>query len=421
MTSKTNTVPASTSVDVAPVSKSVATSGNGKTKRENEFKDENNSNHEKKQKTANEAQTELDKQIAAHLKEQKKCTQLLVLDVHVDPRGVLMEAAKATTIVVSYDSKQYSCVDLAELIAVARELNDGAPFETVALATHGGEVWELAYDLVVRMGGDGNLPKALEAVKPIMDMLVTCVTKEKGGRIDLLGCSLVAYEPDLVKGLEEHYNVNFAASDDETGNLVAGGDWMLESDGIDIADTYWDRKELSKYKETMWGFNIMGALDFIPIVGGIARTVEAGGHALAGNTEYAKEAISNAGMNFVGDALGLVTGGAGKVGMIAAKTGAKALVKQGVKAGGKAFLKVVRKNVTAEAAKKYILKEFGKKAIKKKSKEAVKDLIKDGVKEIVRENLENALAEATGIDVSELKEYADDRLMIIAENVVALS
>ena len=62
---------------------------------------------------------------------------------------------------------------------------------------------------------------------------------------------LLKFDQNLVKSLESHYAINFTASDDETGNLHAGGDWIAESDNIDIAADYFDKEKLQNYKEVM--------------------------------------------------------------------------------------------------------------------------------------------------------------------------
>lgn len=90
----------------------------------------------------------------------------------------------------------------------------------------------------------------ITAVQPLMNAMVSCVMKEKG-RVDLLGCSLLSYQPGIVKSLETLYGINFAASDNKTGNLASGGDWVLESDGVNVIDTYFVREKLSKFKLTL--------------------------------------------------------------------------------------------------------------------------------------------------------------------------
>ena len=56
------------------------------------------------------------------------------------------------------------------------------------------------------------------------------------GRIDLLACGLVSTEAGnlLLSQLESMTGKNFAASDDPTGNPQSGGDWVLESDGVNV-------------------------------------------------------------------------------------------------------------------------------------------------------------------------------------------
>ena len=38
--------------------------------------------------------------------------------------------------------------------------------------------------------------------------------------------------------LDRKLNINFRASNNKTGNMSAGGDWVLESDNINIKDLY---------------------------------------------------------------------------------------------------------------------------------------------------------------------------------------
>ena len=88
-------------------------------------------------------------------------------------------------------------------------------------------------------------------------------------------------------------------------------------------------------------------LDAVPVVGTAYRTGAAVAAHVTGDHEEAQRQWTEAGMNAAGDALGLVTGGAGKVATTAAKVGVKAVaktavkqgVKQAVKAGGRAAMK----------------------------------------------------------------------------------
>jgi hypothetical protein len=58
--------------------------------------------------------------------------------------------------------------------------------------------------------------------------------------IDMMACSL--YSNDdwkyIFNGLETKYEIQIRASTDDTGNLSAGGNWIMESDNVNVADLY---------------------------------------------------------------------------------------------------------------------------------------------------------------------------------------
>ena len=76
------------------------------------------------------------------------------------------------------------------------------------------------------------------------------------GRIDLLGCNLTEDGNSLLETLEELTNVNVSGSSDLTGSELLGGDWLLESDNIDVELEYFDPQILSKWDSTLEGLEI---------------------------------------------------------------------------------------------------------------------------------------------------------------------
>ena len=52
--------------------------------------------------------------------------------------------------------------------------------------------------------------------------------------IHLLGCNVAADGMELVKELEEITGFNVCASTNETGNVKDGGDWVLETDNLQV-------------------------------------------------------------------------------------------------------------------------------------------------------------------------------------------
>ena len=57
--------------------------------------------------------------------------------------------------------------------------------------------------------------------------------------------------------LERKLNINFRSSNNKTGNMIAGGDWVLESDNINIKDLYFN-ESISSWSDT---FNYSLELD----------------------------------------------------------------------------------------------------------------------------------------------------------------
>ena len=78
--------------------------------------------------------------------------------------------------------------------------------------------------------------------------LVNFWNKFDTSTVDYLGCSTLKNEvwKNTLKHLEEKTSKQFRASDDNTGNLKAGGDWVLESDGVNVKEIYFT-EEINKW------------------------------------------------------------------------------------------------------------------------------------------------------------------------------
>jgi len=171
---------------------------------------------------------------------------MLVVDSEADDMGFLAAAALPQVAVVVYHSLFDSTKEFVSKIEKAYKANGGTPFTSIAFANHAGKSWVLATDCTCHPGQDGWLPDAA----PLISALARCVAK--GGRIDLLGCRLLKLDPELPDKLEKEFEgIQFTASDDDTGNPEVEGDWVMESDGIDISADYFDPTRLKAYTETM--------------------------------------------------------------------------------------------------------------------------------------------------------------------------
>ena len=167
------------------------------------------------------------------------------------------------------------------------------------------------------------------------------------------------------------------------------------------------------------------AIDAVPVVGTVYRAGNAVASHIAGDHEEAQRQWTEAGINAAGDALGLVTGGAGKVATTAAKIGAKAAaktavkqgVKQAVKAGGRAAMKAASKQLTKSAMKAYAKKYF-KKKVKKAAKQALKDAMDEYFEaddiDQYREEIIGILVNEAGVSQDDIEELDEQELLDLA-------
>jgi len=127
-------------------------------------------------------------------------------------------------------------------------------FKTMALCCHGKDEaklegenfkWKILNKCGVHIGKDGSSDQGAE---DILQAIADAVTV----RIDLLACSLVGTPAgkDWMETWEKQIGKNVAASTNITGNPEKGGDWVLESDGIDVGQVYFKKAEITAYQGT---------------------------------------------------------------------------------------------------------------------------------------------------------------------------
>ena len=77
--------------------------------------------------------------------------------------------------------------------------------------------------------------------------------------LDFLGCALLQstnwkYVLEQLE-TEQHLHLTMRASDDDTGNLKVGGDWVLESDNINIKGLYFHSQSIEGWNYTLNAYN----------------------------------------------------------------------------------------------------------------------------------------------------------------------
>ncbi len=167
---------------------------------------------------------------------------VLVVSSDIQDPNVLAQDAATGVITVVYDAHTDSLHSLLSKIETAL---GGHKADSIAFATEneGAGQFQLTDNYVVSSSSLLASPQ-LEHFWTEVGSLVN-----NGGRIDLLACDLVANAQGnlLLSQLESLTGKDFAASSDPTGNALYGGNWVLESDSVNIAPIYFNVSALGNY------------------------------------------------------------------------------------------------------------------------------------------------------------------------------
>ena len=140
-----------------------------------------------------------------------------------------------------------------------KELGDDFKgFKSIALACHGppkeadgdgdddeGFEWKISEKIVITDDTEITEKRWNHPARTLMMELGKAV-ENKTGRVDLFACSLLSSREgnEVFDAIETETSCNFAASTNLTGNPKGNGDWIMESDGIDVRAFYfWENDE----------------------------------------------------------------------------------------------------------------------------------------------------------------------------------
>ena len=168
--------------------------------------------------------------------------RVLIVSSAVADAGILAAAAGDGVLVIEYDPVTTT---MGSLLAEVRTDLKGRKASSIGFATHdyGEAKFYLTGKHTISLGSILS-SKAERAFWRELGKLLA-----KDGRVDLLACRLAASDEGrlLLATLEKVAGVGFAASTNDTGNPVFGGDWVLEAGGIDAAALYFSPAELSQF------------------------------------------------------------------------------------------------------------------------------------------------------------------------------
>ncbi|WP_130471852.1 ELWxxDGT repeat protein, partial [Candidatus Magnetaquicoccus inordinatus] len=168
-------------------------------------------------------------------------TRLLILSSDIAQDKLLAEAVKEGVTVVRYDGQVDDSHSLLQKVDTALA---GGQAESIAFASHASAAGTL--HLAAKLPINRYTLAYDSDSRAFWQQIGQKLTAD--GRIDLLGCSLVATPQGeelthLIAAISGH---QVAASTDATGNPASGGDWLLEQGQIDVAASYFDATRLAK-------------------------------------------------------------------------------------------------------------------------------------------------------------------------------
>ena len=168
--------------------------------------------------------------------------RVLLVSSVVDNADVLAAAAAEDVLVIRYDTES---TDLEALLGLVRDALGGRKALSIGFAAH--DFGEARFYLTGSETVSLSSTLASASQRAFWQELGALI--EEGGRIDIFACKLVAGEQGLmlVSAIEAVSGVGVAASSDNTGNIASGGDWILETDDINLADLYFYRAELARF------------------------------------------------------------------------------------------------------------------------------------------------------------------------------
>ena len=158
---------------------------------------------------------------------------LLLVSDNLRRFELLIRAALPNTTIVPVKYESWSLDQLAA--AINERVRPGHKFASVGFLDHGkpGQFCLLRSIAggAVKLQDINNDPQLAAFLTGLVGLV------HQGGRIDLLACSTAAGPEGaaLIAKLESLTpGVNWAASTDMTGSDEKGGDWILETDGVDV-------------------------------------------------------------------------------------------------------------------------------------------------------------------------------------------
>jgi len=198
--------------------------------------------------------------------EDSTCKRLLVISDQVDEHEMLKQAVNSSTRVVCAAYSEDTLTELFQKMSQVAGDSKGH-LESIGFLDHGSAsgfcLLEGQQVSVEQLKSSDQLRKfwidVASLLRPssqsrVISPLEKVQQAGRVGRLDLLGCNVAsegAKSNPLVLELQEITGLNVCASTDITGAAEEGGNWILETDGINAAEVYFVEDQVDQWRHKL--------------------------------------------------------------------------------------------------------------------------------------------------------------------------
>ena len=172
---------------------------------------------------------------------------VLLIDSTLADKQIFYESANANTFPIIYDSTSKT----DDLLALLRQKFPASSIKRISIAFHGrGGDYMAPFMNNKLLFQESDLAEGQTSFSENLSHMITCMNEFRVEYIDFLACNTLQYSnwKSYYALLAAQTSVVVGASNDATGNIKYGGDWVMESTGQDIKQIYFtDSIEYYKY------------------------------------------------------------------------------------------------------------------------------------------------------------------------------
>ena len=176
-------------------------------------------------------------------------TNVILIDSIVSNKKQLYDSVNSNTFPIIYNYN--SSTD--GLISLLRQKFSASSIQRISLVFHDkGANFITPFMNGKRLFEDSDLEVNQTSFTENVSFLISCITEFHVGHIDFLACNTLQYSnwKSYYALIASQSSVVVGASNNETGNINYGGDWVMENTSENVRDLYFNQS-ISNYASTI--------------------------------------------------------------------------------------------------------------------------------------------------------------------------